>query len=221
MEYNYKSIKIDTCYIIIKEDSFLKIGDIIININDKFYLISKHELRLDYGYIFHKFWNNVEIDKRLISNDNSILIDIKHLNKYYLFNDSDIKIYPDLDELRTKSIVIKDIDKNWIWFETFCSCGDNDHKVSMQLSYDKELLETTIYTNCEIGDYEVCNYNNTYFLNLYKKIKWRIINSLKLLFHGYIKTESYIVLNGEEQALELSNVIKTSTELILSSNRLK
>lgn len=84
--------------------------------------------------------------------------------------------------------------ENSIYYRASCSCGSNEHDVSIEFEIDKDIPSML-------------------FLNFYKTIAWcshwgdlnwfiqiwkRIKCSLRVLFTGYIELEESFIIRGEE-----------------------
>jgi hypothetical protein len=83
--------------------------------------------------------------------------------------------------------------KDSIYYRIACGCGSNDHDLTIEFEYDKDLPDMVS-------------------LNLYKKLVWtshygtgnfitrfwkRITGALKVLFLGYIEVEESLILRDE------------------------
>ncbi len=82
-----------------------------------------------------------------------------------------------------------------VLYRVACTCGLEDHDVSMCIEHDRELncIYLTLYDRTEW----IANINDD--LNFFQRFWERIKVALRVLFTGYIELESTLVMDSEEQ----------------------
>jgi len=81
--------------------------------------------------------------------------------------------------------------KNWILYRAACKCLSSDHDITIEIEVDDyDFIYLTFYKEISAS-----SYNKNWFLEKMNRIKM----AFKILFTGYINTESDFILGGETQ----------------------
>ncbi len=126
-------------------------------------------------------------------------------------------------EIPARGILKKLDEKDAVWYEVFCDCGSNDHVHSIWVEFDKEINEIIVHIQTETSTDNWTNYlqenkkiNNEFLFQIWWRLAYlgnEIIRRSKListiLFRGYIKYNSTLILN-KQQALNYSEALKKS-----------
>ena len=94
----------------------------------------------------------------------------------------------------SKNIMKTDEFENSIFYRAACSCGSNEHDITIEFEIDKEIpsmLFLNFYKNIAW-----CSHWGD--LNWFEKVWKRIKCSLKMLFTGYVELEESFIIEGEE-----------------------
>ena len=81
-----------------------------------------------------------------------------------------------------------------IYYRLPCSCGSNDHDVTLEFEHDKKfpgMLFLNLHKDLAWSSY----WGDT---NFFQRIWRRIKTSLRLLFIGYIEVEESFIIQGED-----------------------
>lgn len=218
-------LNIRNVFICLKDDKKFKFGDTVLELeDDTFERVSHLELTNN----FNKFITSKHSYSEYFVDPN----DIDSLQKFPYKGHKRVltDIYSDekLDQFRTKSIEIKCVDitnPEFIWYETSCSCNDEDHKVSIQLSYDPDFLDLTLYMKCRMFDWEAYKYdyepNDKNWViyakmlrNLSRRFLWRLKKCFRIFFCGSMELDGICSLKGQDHILELYQALVTGSDLL-------
>ena len=114
---------------------------------------------------------------------------------------------------------------NAVWYDVACDCGSKDHFHSIWVMKDSEtgLIEVNIATeattDCWTKNLEYDYDDRFYWI---KSVVDEIITRSKLiwkiLIHGYVKRESYVLLN-QQQAVNYANALLESVRSMTEENK--
>lgn len=93
----------------------------------------------------------------------------------------------------SKNIMKTDEFENSVYYRAACSCGTNEHDVTIEFEIDKD--PTILYLNF----YKNINWASSWEdLNWFKIIWKRIKCSFRVFFTGYIELEESFIIRGED-----------------------
>lgn len=105
--------------------------------------------------------------------------------------------------------------KGMILYRAACACGSTNHDLTLVLEYDEKVGDITlsIYNDTEwLSDF-------TSRLNPFQKLWERIKAALRILFTGYLSTQSELIIDSEEQIIELKRALEEGVEKLHDNNR--
>jgi len=82
--------------------------------------------------------------------------------------------------------------KDEIIYKAMCSCGSNDHDLTMAVKYDKK------FHSIDLEFWKIVAWNSYWKDKWYEKWWMRIKGSLKMLFTGYIEVEEVFLIQDTE-----------------------
>lgn len=121
---------------------------------------------------------------------------------------------------------IRDCGNARVWYRTTCECMSDDHPLTVELEYDKDFPELTMFFKCVTADYKANQikieredfdtWKETYygFLNNIYRIWWRIKAAWHILFKGYIELEEAFIFRGKNHIQELGEALLKGVEKV-------
>lgn len=94
-------------------------------------------------------------------------------------------------------------------YVAYCGCSDKNHSQTLILEKDAELQYISLIIYSEIYSRHI--HHKSGWKTLYYDIKFRVINSIKLLFTGRIEAENEFIFNDKES---IENYISALTQAL-------
>jgi hypothetical protein len=112
---------------------------------------------------------------------------------------------------------------NAVWYEVMCDCGSPDHNHSVWVEADEEIGEVVVHIHAESTTDCWTTYlaenrkiDNEFLFQTWWRFAYIINETIRrgklilgILFRGYVKYESTVILN-EQQALNYAETLKKS-----------
>lgn len=110
----------------------------------------------------------------------------------------------------SKNVMKTDEFKDSIFYRAACSCGSNEHDVTIEFEIDED-IPSMLFLNFHKKVAWCPSWSN---LNLFQRIGSRIACSLEMIFTGYIELEESFIIQGEEDINSFIEALKEGKKLI-------
>ena len=98
--------------------------------------------------------------------------------------------------------------KDAVYYRVACSCGSDEHDVTLELEKD------SVFEDLTLTFYKKIYYTSHWKPNFFSRLWIRIKGVIKLLFTGYIELESDFILQGEEHIDSFIKALEEGKHLI-------